>query len=588
MPCLQRQPSMEWKKPFTESVAAFKARKYGKALKLLDQALERGGSQQYIVYDSRAAAHEKLGNTKEALLDIKKTIQLAPNRWQSYARAARLFRQVSMWEKALSMVDIALKKIPSNSDSDSPHRAELVILKEELVNSQKQSICHLAKLPVELLMEMFTLLVGEDFINVLLLSRICQHWRRITLNNPSFWDTLVLSKRRPGLKSLWWLQRSRGKIRELRLRASLNGSGWSFEDLKALRWEYLRICHVEDMDIVAQLKKLSKLHVLSQLEEYSLQDTALGDSWRPLVDLGPLLQRLRLENVRTNLADVPAHITSLTSLTLCNTSNQHHDCLYSVIASNPLLEHLTIDNIQFTTWEQNPPLTLSHLTSLELLRHSQMAFETIKLLSLPRLRNVVLQLCGAHAELFVKLFVDREYKELVEFTSEGNIVRASLFLQLLANNPSLESLTIKRTPGVAEPVLKALASPELCPNLHHLDLSYCPDVQTGPLLDLIKSRNPVITPSVPDNSSSSNTIATGSSSGRPPPSNRTESEASTQSSPLPAISAAAALVAPIERIKSLTVNGCPKVEPEFIPWFQKRVEKFSCKYSTKAEAAWKR
>jgi len=520
------------------------------------QALQNGGSQQPIVYDSRAAIYEKLGRTKEALLDVKSAMRLAPNRWQCYARGARLFRQCSMWEKALNMIDIAMRKIPVES---SASRAELIALKEELESSQKQATCHLAKLPVELLTEIFKSLVLDDSVNVLLLARICKHWRGIALNTPFLWSTLVLSKKRPVLKSLWWTQRSRGRIHELRLRQSLTlDTGWSFDNLRDLSWDYLRICHLESFDIVPCLKNSCRRNVLSNLAELSVCDKGAPARDPLLAQLESPLQRLYLEGASFQLTSLSANVTSLVSLVLRRTSQQTLDSLCTILLANPLLENLTIETTNFKPLTELPSstLTLPHLTTLDLCGHG-LPPDLFQAISCPAVRNVRIRQCLSASAVLERLLED-EAKELVQLTIASCAISSSVVLQLLTNNSLLESVTFNRLSGVATPALDALSSPEICPRLKHLDVSHCPDIKTGPLVNLIKSRSPIV--------AAADLVSSESVSSEEP------------LTPVPSV----------ERIDSLVVDGCPYVESDFIPWFQKRLGHFSCVYQSGREARWKR
>ncbi|THV00849.1 hypothetical protein K435DRAFT_431004 [Dendrothele bispora CBS 962.96] len=544
---------MEWKKPFNKSVAAFKSKKYEQALKNLNQALQLGGSQQFIVYDSRAAIYEKLGRNKEALLDVKSAIRLAPSRWQSYARAARLFHQVSMWDKALSMVDVALKKIPAEP---SPSRSELVALKEELEHSQKQATSHLAQLPVELLTEIFQLLVYDDVVNVVLLARICKHWRAVALNTPSLWSTLVLSKRRPVLKSSLWIQRSQGRILKLVLRETLLlDNGWSFDNLKGLRWDYLRICHLEHVDIEPYLRRSSRLDVLSNLTELSVRDIDILGRDPLLSRLDKPLQHLRLDNAFFQLTSLSNNITSLTSLVLRRAPRQTLDSLYKVLSANLFLEDLTIDYTTFTPFDEIPsvPLVLSHLATFEL-NGPGLNPDIYQVISFPAVQNV-----HVHEYFFFEKLLNRllasDVKELVQLTIASCAISPSalVLLELLSKNSLLETITLNRLAGVASSILDALSSsPRLCPNLKHLDVSYCSEVMTGPLVNLVKSRLPPVV----------SESASGSVNTAPP--------------------------FAVKQIEHLAVDGCPHIEPDFVPWFRKQLKYFSCIYQTKREARWKR
>ena len=89
--------------------------------------VHRGGQNLYQLLDTRAAVHEKLGQYKDALKDAKKTIDIAPERWQGYARAARVFLQLNRVESAQKMITLALEKL-----KETERYASLLSLQAEI------------------------------------------------------------------------------------------------------------------------------------------------------------------------------------------------------------------------------------------------------------------------------------------------------------------------------------------------------------------------------------------------------------------------------------------------------------------------
>jgi hypothetical protein len=145
-------------------------------------------------------------------------------------------------------------------------------------------------------------------------------------------------------------------------------------------------------------------------------------------------------------------------------------------------------------------------------------------------------------------------------------------IQFLRLTPRLESLELLRLSG-ANAVLEALATPpspplmqnsladgsdasnpqatQICPSLVHVNLSDCPDVRTGPLVRLVKSRLHIATAEA----------CLGEGSG-----------------------AEAPLSQPVAEIASLKVDGCQHIEADVLPWLRGKVKVFSCVYMTKMEA----
>ena len=118
------------------------------------------------------------------------------------------------------MVDHALTIL---QPEDSLRRAQLVKLREKAVAAQAaaetrrppqvtQRSYFLGKLPVETLVGVFILLIDEDRTWAVKLSHVCGHWRRILINTPSAWQTLVLSDKYPVQKAKSWAQRAGNRI----------------------------------------------------------------------------------------------------------------------------------------------------------------------------------------------------------------------------------------------------------------------------------------------------------------------------------------------------------------------------------------
>ena len=97
----------QWKDAFSKGIASFRSQQYEQALAsfsevsrnnfckmhtlTIAQAISLGGNEA-SVYDSRAAVYEKLGKKKEALLDSKQVIYLAPDLWKVRIYALNVVR----------------------------------------------------------------------------------------------------------------------------------------------------------------------------------------------------------------------------------------------------------------------------------------------------------------------------------------------------------------------------------------------------------------------------------------------------------------------------------------------------------------
>ncbi|KAG7088347.1 hypothetical protein E1B28_012351 [Marasmius oreades] len=536
---------MEWKSDFKKAIESFKYSKYDEALISLNRALEHGGREHYVVFDSRSAVYSKIGELRLALLDAKKVISLAPTRWQGFSRAAHLFLQFNRFVEAQKMADAALKRLPAD---DLKNRASLLALIGEIKTARSRVTCHLATLPNELISEIFHYLVDFNPINVLLISKISGHLRNVALNTPSLWRTLVLTKKSPVRKSAWWIERSRGRIRELSLRRSLlEENRWTLENIKGILWDHLRILRLEDFDLTQVLEKHAQVGQLPSLEELELRDKLLDTSRDRFIIRFSHLRRLKLEGSITSLPD--KFPSTLRYLSLQRIPERCLDRIFSLLASNPHLEALCLDTTFAEFWKTpTTVISLPYLTTLEICCLPQLfRFLTFPTLAVLRIKK------NANIDMIIQSLVENGTGLLTEISVISCAVSNALFLQLLSMNPLLQSLVLNHLAYTANPVLEALAPPSqagaLCPALTHVDFSNCPDVQTGPLARLVKSRLAIEKETTPE----------GESSVRRP--------------------------APIDVIK---VDGCPRIDAEFIPWFRQRVQTFSCIYMTKKAASWKR
>ncbi|KAK7024399.1 hypothetical protein VNI00_016340 [Paramarasmius palmivorus] len=541
---------MEWKTDFKRAVVSIKQGRLEESLGLMNKAVQNGGDQQHVVYDSRAAIYEKMGKVREALMDAKRAIRLAPARWQSYARASRLFLQIRRFDEAQKVLDVALPKL---SYADQQGRDALTSLENEVRETRRRYTCHIGTLPIELLAEIFQYLVDGDSTNALTVTRMSRHWRNVALNTPSLWQTLILSKKSPVRKCEHWIQRSKGRITELRLLKALSSDlDWKPYHLRGIQWEHLRILRIEELDMAGFLEETENIRSLPRLKTLDIKDTAETVSRSHFIARwSPTVQHLSVEGTRSYAVlpfQNPYH--SLLSLTLRRVCIDTLDNLYAVLELNPLLEVLCLEGI-VETFDNRPKsdLTLPHLHTLEVSFCTPTAFT---FLTLPSLKKVYIK-GGATIDAILKKLLDNGSRSVEELSIIGCALSSKLLIRLLSTNPALESVTLNYLASASNPVIEALASSQsdiiLCPSLQHIDVSRCPDVSTGPLIRLVKSRLPI---------------------------NEHRSDEGDTASPV------------VNPIRTLRVDGCPGIEAKFLPWFREQVESFSCVYTTRKEASWKR
>ncbi|KAI0092985.1 hypothetical protein BDY19DRAFT_883070 [Irpex rosettiformis] len=572
---------MSAKKAFNRGVTSFKAKEYDKALEYFTEAIREGleGPQ---VYDSRAAVYEKQGRKKEALLDSKKVIDLYPKSWQGYARSARLFSQLGKYQSARTMIEMALEL----SDSiDGKRRCELETLwtsvEAELARRQQKRLeesknrDYFGQLPVEIAVSIYKLVVEEDHASVVTLSQVCQRWRRVIVSTPSLWSTLSLSYKKPRAKAKLWKIRSQGKLTTLNLRNASEVLR-ALEDLHDVSLTSLRSLTVDQLkwqDVTSALPHLTR-SILDNLETITLTrvDFSLGTHSTPLWlhdTAGLNLHHLIVEASLVDWTNVANHSNRLLRLSSEGLLRRHIPDLIWLLHQNGSLEELQLQFSPLHSLEPDAPprqlpaqIQLHQLVTLELSGHDRSAHLVLSHLMLPNLRNIkftrlgyLLDGCLQHLlkgkcvlklESLAILYGDPTEQTLIELLEAASQLTV-LKLSHMSNLGSvLDALT--RTPSAAEGDVNGL----ICPKLTSVDFSGSPGVSDGPIVRLVKGRNPAISPK------------------------NDEEMAGINKTP------------PVARLLTLVIDACEKIEPNILPWLRQQVPRVSCIYATKQQARWKR
>jgi F-box/TPR repeat protein Pof3 len=475
------------------------------------------------------------------------------------------------------MVTMALERIKAD---DTKRRVELSKLKEDVLDAQRQVDehkrrvqYHFGKLPTEIFAEIFRLLVSEDHTRLLVLLHVSKAWRDIVWHTPSLWDTLVITHRNPTRKVALWINRTKGRIRELRVRVHvLRNLDWSFDSLRGLKWDKLRVCKIEAWDLAQYLESISMSHILFTLDDLQIDDLSAPSPDRcTLFPENSGLRVLNMSHCHLSWSVLAAHVGNLTYLAAhgCDGGNE----MLLALEANPNLETLIIEsshNFAPLPPSHTTPLLLSKLTHLEVEGADgssileQLSFQNLRILRIYRVTGSLdYGLCDA---------LGKGLNNLVELRVSRCSVTPAILISLLQQTMLLETLELSHLSYTVNEVIEALTIPlpvstndgllpensdgaaakMMCPFLAHLDVSHSPDIKTGPLVRLIKSRSP-------------NTVDVASNDG-----------------------ANSSVAHTMAKIVSLTADGCPLIDPDWLPWFRKSVQTFSCVFMTKKNAAWKR
>ncbi|KAG9316807.1 hypothetical protein JVU11DRAFT_2872 [Chiua virens] len=545
---------MSWKSFFDKGVAYFKHGDLEQALVHMNNAAELQNDG-FIVYDSRAAIYEKLGDHKAALLDSKRVVDLAPDRWQGYARSARLFNLVGKYDSAIKMVDYALNRL---RPEDVQRRVQLGQLREKAVTARtvagKQRLAQVAqnsyllgKLPVETLVEIFSILIDDDHTWAVRLSHVCGHWRRILVNTPSAWQTLVLTKKHPLRKTTLWKQRTDNRIARISDAMSELDRDSVFAELGDLSWVHLSSLHISAnafTQLHQALSDISNPHAFSNLTELTLVHSVSHDPLSCCLS-GPdwKLRILRFDGFTQLRNGWWKHIKQLKELYLIGPVETFSTL---AITSNPLLEKFVFngeyEDLDDSSDNNAPSKSMSHLKSIEL-RNTWRPLRFMRAITAPSITYFSIHQNSVGTD--ETLFHIASCPALVELHITHCSLSWSTLPTLLPSTPNLTTVRINAVADVANALFDFLAPetvdalhPLPCRALKHVDVSGCSDLTTSNVYMFVKTR----------------------------------------------VRYASETVALAERcavIESLKVDACPNIEPDMLPWFRSKVIRFSCVYASK-------
>ena len=511
------------------------------------QSATKGGTASQL-FDSRAAVHEKLGDLKAALEDARKVIDLAPHQWQGYARCARLFLRMKKPERAAKMVDYALERVKAG---DTTRKETLLVLKQEVVDFTaaierhiSRTFYHFGNLPIEISFEIFSLLVDLDHAFVLTVAGVCNAWRSVALASPPLWSTLVLTKKSPAKKAKLWIQRSGGRILDLRFVEGCRSDPKLPQSLQSLRWDTLRTLDIQVsiVDIVALVGTK-----ISWLDRLRITDTSSADA---LPSLLPRVQTRDLEIRETNLSiqEVSHILTDCRTLSFHGGRRSRISDVIHTISENQNLTTLSMSFIGGPIADLTPSQLAD--TTLELPKLQQLDLKSSLLLLSMFCRATIPSLTSLSLSEFATVgghLVDFSTRHPITSLTDLSISRCPVphpqLTSLLRASPHLRTVTFAGISDVNE-VVEFLAATHLdvaqgppCPSLEKLDLTSCGTLRGGPVVRLIKER---------------------------------------------------AINGDVATIGTLLVDYCPLIEPEVRDWLGRNVPSFSCVYTRKKDGNWKR
>jgi len=239
--------------------------------------------------------------------------------------------------------------------------------------------------------------------------------------------------------------------------------------------------------------------------------------------------------------------------------------LTGLLAANAQLESLVLHYIGEDTVTTTQQFAMPRLSSLEV---RGIAPRPIFDCYMPALRVLRLDSLALPLDRVLNKMANESDIHLEELLLRScRFVDSQSVIVLLQNSPDLRFFEVSNIAYQATSIIEALAAsfptsnpspilrspadpsvgmPVLCPYLTNVNFSSCPDIRTGSLVRLVKSRLPL------DESDHQELEA------RQPPDTK--------------------------RIVSLVMDCCPLVDADFLSWFRQKVANVSCAYVKKRQS----
>ncbi|KAI0056085.1 hypothetical protein BV25DRAFT_1832541 [Artomyces pyxidatus] len=600
------QSAAPWRSSFSTGVAKFKLQQYEEAVEAFTKAVNLAEDKAYNVYDSRAAVYLKLGNTKAALYDAKKVIDIAPEQWQGYARAARAFLLLDKCASAMKMADLALERM-GDSQKNVEQRRLLEDIRRDAAVRAVRPTNPFAQLAVEVIGMIFEFAVSRSPGVAVTLSHVCRHWRSIALAQRSLWGALILSQKKPARKAKTWIDRAAGRIAELTIDELLGqhwtelGQAWAIghrdpqmtelrTQLKTLDWSRLSVLRLNALTLellVDNMRTAGAENILETLEELDISIKIYNGQTFPILrpgltkpapEIPPNLRILKLSNLICDWTQLATHHTLVSLSVYYQLRMINSSPIRRLLEKNLSLESLILHfqlNVPFPVprVETAASLIMARLRFLELTGLTGLT-AVLDGLHLPALETLHLHTQPDATRVLAAIIEDTQnnVRGLTELSIRSCSVDRVILSRFLIHADSLQRLELSNGAFSIDKTVEVLTKPPAemctefnreaaecaavpiaCPALTDVNLSNCEDLRSGPLVRMVSARRAL---------SVSVTSADG--------------DVAPDAKALPPY--------PVAPLKTLRVDGCPRIEADTLPWLRSVVPVFSCRYSTKQQA----
>jgi F-box/TPR repeat protein Pof3 len=401
-------------------------------------------------------------------------------------RASRLLALLDQYDRALAMGNAALQRV---KPTDIQRKEEIQGLQEATMVAKlrheenlRAQICHIAKLPFELLSLIFQEAVRDMGTHPFHLAHVCGHWRRVATNMPALWSTLTIRDVSKEQNTLKWLHLAQHKLSSLHLirPRDLHRLGSALTDsIKVL--EYLE-CDIQSSGSIPQLRQIcptARRILLRGSIPYIRLDV------QPFVS--ERVEELQVESLHVQWDNLAHNLPNLTDLTIAEAVLPPLSILLELLCTTPYLQVLILHgHLMYEPHERDFDIhfDLPHLIELEIDVGNARSYNLAQYASFPNLRK--LRLVNTYAKDFLEILATKHLA-----LTELRIRNPNTMQQCDPIRPflteSLETLELSRSAIPVAEIVEELAT-GLCPRLTSLTLTNTL-ISEDPLIRLVKARN---------------------------------------------------------------------------------------------------
>ncbi|KAJ5782112.1 Tetratricopeptide-like helical [Penicillium paradoxum] len=256
---------------------AYKVGDFQSAIRSFTQALA-ANPEDIGIYDNRAATYSKLTQYSHARADARAMVKLAPNEDRGYLRLGKVLCLDGNFDKAVSIYEYGLQKLPANHSGRKVITQLLKKLQDRLAGGSRRD--PFTALPLEMA---DLILQSFSFKQIVAILRVCKGWKHFLIGLTSLWMNIDLTGARirvPWTSIRNYIHRSRAQVTAATITDIAPSAIPKVIDMmsRCPKLEHLAFLapHTETHEFYPRIKEFQNLKSLSCGPEISLPHLYVG------------------------------------------------------------------------------------------------------------------------------------------------------------------------------------------------------------------------------------------------------------------------------------------------------------------------